>query len=56
MVQHKDRAQRFRTEQYCRLTDSQWQDISKFLEDGRKRQYSLRFIFDAIRKVIRTAD
>ena len=56
MVQYKDAAKRFRTAQYCRLTDSQWQDISKFLEDGRKRQYSLRFIFDAMRKVIRTGD
>ena len=56
MVQFKDPANRFRTEQYCRLTDSQWQDICKFLETGRKRQYSLRFIFDAIRKVIRTGD
>jgi putative transposase len=54
MVQFKDPAKKFRTEQYCRLTDSQWQGISNFLEDGRKRQYSLRFIFDAIRKVIRT--
>jgi putative transposase len=56
MVQYKDKAKRFRIEKYQPITDSQWQVISEFLEDGRKRQYSLRFIFDAIRKVFRTGD
>jgi putative transposase len=54
MVQFKDKCKRFRTEQLLPLTDSQWQVIEKFLDDGRKRQYCLRKIFDLIRKVIRT--
>ena len=54
MVQFKSARLRFRTTKFKPLTDSQWQDISIFFEDGRKRQYSLRDIVDVIRKVIRT--
>jgi putative transposase len=56
MVQFKDKQLKFRTTQYVPLSDSQWQSISEFIEDGRKRAYELRFIFDVIRKVIRTGD
>lgn len=44
----------FRTKQFTDLSDSQWQDIAIFFEDQRKRKYSLRKIFDAIRYVTRT--
>jgi transposase len=39
---------------FTELTDSQWEIIKSFLEDGRKRKYSLRTIFEAILKITRT--
>jgi putative transposase len=36
------------------LTDSEWKVIEKFLNDERKRKYSLRFIVDAIMYITKT--
>ena len=36
------------------LTDARWEIIAEFIEDGRKRKYSLRKIIDAILYVVKT--
>lgn len=36
------------------LTDARWEIIAEFIEDGRKRKYSLRRIIDAVLYVVKT--
>ncbi len=36
------------------LTDARWQIIAEFVEDGRRRKYSLRTIVDAILYIVKT--
>ena len=36
------------------LTDARWQIIAEFIEDGRKRNHSLRTIVDALLYVVKT--
>jgi len=36
------------------LTDARWKIIAEFIEDGRKRKYSLRTIIDALLYVVKT--
>lgn len=45
---------KFRRSKFTELTNSQWQDIKKFFDLGRKRKNDLREIVNAILKVTRT--
>ncbi len=36
------------------LTDARWEIIAEFIEDGRKRKYSLRTVIDALLYVVKT--
>ena len=36
------------TQQYARLTHSQWDEVKGFLPLERKRKYALRDVFDAL--------
>lgn len=45
---------KFRRKRFTELTNSQWQIIEKLVDNGRKRKYNLRFIFNAILKQTRT--
>ena len=51
MVQFRDKRLKFRRTEFANLTDSQWQSIEIFFDTDRPRKYSLRDIFDAIRKL-----
>ena len=42
------------SQQYARLTDSQWDEVKGFLPIERKRKHDLRDVFDAIRWLCRT--
>lgn len=53
MVQFIDKRKKFRRERLMPLTDSQWQVIEKLIDNGRRRQYSLRKIVDLIRRTVR---
>lgn len=43
-----------RRQQFTELTDSQWEIIKQFLDNGRKRKHCLRNIVNAIFKITRT--
>ena len=45
---------KFRRTRFTELTNSQWQIIKKLIDNGRKRKYNLREVFDAILKQART--
>lgn len=45
---------KFRTKQFTKLTDSNWEIIKKIIDTGRSRKYCLRNIIDAILRVCRT--
>ena len=42
------------TQQYARLTDSQWEEVKGFLPTARKRKFDLRDVFDALLWITRT--
>ncbi len=44
----------FRRQRFTKLTNSQWEFIKELIDNGRKRKYCLRTIFDCILKVTRT--
>jgi putative transposase len=45
---------RFKRAQFTHLTNSQWKDIKKLLDTGRKRRHSLRKVLNAVLKITRT--
>lgn len=45
---------KFRRQQFTELTDSSWQIIKEFVDNGRKRKYCLRSIINGILKITRT--
>ncbi|THH34342.1 transposase, partial [Neolewinella litorea] len=42
------------TQQFARLTDSQWDEVKALLPIGRRRKHHLRDVFDAILWLTRT--
>ena len=44
----------FRRVRFTKLTESQWEIVQPLIDNGRKRKYKLRNVFDAILKITRT--
>jgi transposase len=44
----------FRRVRFTKLTESQWKIVQPLIDNGRKRKYKLRNIFDAVLKITRT--
>lgn len=45
---------KFKRQRFCALTTAQWQDIKEMVDNGRKRQYNLLAVVNAVLRITRT--